>query len=198
MTDIVLASASSARRALLRSAGLSFRADVAAVDEAEVKAGYRREGRNVADLALALAELKALRVSGRYPEALVIGADQILVCGDVWFDKPPDLDHARAQLIALRGRTHSLVTAVVTVRDGIRLWHCLETPRLTMRDFSDDFLDRYLNLTGEDVLVSVGAYRLEGIGIQLFTKLEGDYFSILGLPLIPLLSHLRIQDRLLQ
>ena len=196
MTDIVLASSSSTRRALLRDAGVDFHADAAAIDETEVKVGYRREGRKVVDLAMALAELKALRISGRYPEALVIGADQILVCGDVWFDKPPDLDHARAQLMTLRGKTHSLVTAVVTVRGGVRLWHCLEVPQLTMRDFSSHFLDRYLNLTGEDALESVGGYRLEGMGIQLFAKIEGDYFSILGLPLLPLLDHLRTQDRL--
>lgn len=193
MTDIVLASASSTRLALLRNAGLDVRVDPAAIDEAEVKAGYRHEGRQAMDLAVALAELKALRISSRYPNALVIGADQLLVCGDVWFDKPPDLDHAKAQLTALRGKTHMLVTAVVTVRGGLRLWHRLEVPRLTMRDFSDAFLEHYLRSTGNDILSSVGAYQLEGLGVQLFTGIEGDYFSILGLPLLPLLEHLRLQ-----
>lgn len=198
MTDIVLASASVIRQALLSSAGLHVRVDPAAIDEAEVKAGYRRDGRQATDLALALAELKALRVSSRYPDALVIAADQLLVCGDIWFDKPPDFDHARAQLMALRGRTHVLVTAVLTVRDGLRLWHHIEMPRLTMRDFSDAFLEEYLSSTGDDVLSSVGAYQLEGQGIQLFSDIEGDYFSILGLPLLPLLQHLRLQGTVLR
>lgn len=194
--SIILASASPARHALLRAAGVAFEVEPAAIDEGEIKTGYRRENRKVMDLAIALAELKALRISARHPEALVIGADQILVCGDVWFDKPPDLDHARAQLSALRGKMHELVTAVVTMQDGARLWHLVQTPKMTMRNFSDDFIDRYLSDSAVEALESVGGYRLEGHGVQLFTRVEGDYFSVLGLPLLPLLEHLRLQGEL--
>jgi septum formation protein len=194
--SIILASASPARQALLRAAGVVFEVEPAAIDEEEIKTGYRRENRKVMDLAIALAELKAMRISARHPDALVIGADQILICGDVWFDKPPDLDHARAQLIALRGKTHELVTGVVTMRDGARLWHLVQTPKLTMRDFTEDFLDRYLHESAVEVLESVGAYRLEEHGVQLFSRVEGDYFSVLGLPLLPLLEHLRLQGEL--
>lgn len=175
---------------------MAFEVEPAAIDEGEIKTGYRRENRKVMDLAIALAELKALRISARHPEALVIGADQILVCGDVWFDKPPDLDHARAQLSALRGKMHELVTAVVTMQDGARLWHLVQTPKMTMRNFSDDFIDRYLSDSAVEALESVGGYRLEGHGVQLFTRVEGDYFSVLGLPLLPLLEHLRLQGEL--
>ena len=179
---------------ILSNVGVDFLTEAASIDEAEVKASYRRAGQTPSELALALAELKALRVSARYPDALVIGADQILVCGDVWFDKPPDLDHARAQLMALRGKTHQLVTAVVTMRDGIRLWHDIVISRLTMRVFSDSFLSSYIEKSGDEILDSVGSYKIEGFGAQLFSKIEGDYFSIIGLPLFSLLDHLRQQD----
>ena len=123
--------------------------------------------------------------------AAVIGADQVLVCDGRWFDKPPDLASARAQLRSLRGRTHTLMTAVVCVRDGTELWRCLARPALTMRQFSDGFLDAYLSLEGKAILSSVGAYRFEGPGIQLFDRIEGDHAAILGLPLLPLLGALR-------
>jgi septum formation protein len=118
----------------------------------------------------------------------------MLVCGDVWFDKPPDLDHARAQLMALRSRTHELVTAVVVFRNGEVLWHHVARARLTMRNFSDAFLDDYLSAAGDSVLASVGAYQLEKLGAHLFARIEGDYFTILGLPLLPLLEFLRVQE----
>ena len=190
---LVLASASTARAAILEHAGFEVTRVPAAVDEAEVKEAFRREGRPAADCAVALATAKAERISRRHRGAFVIGADQMLVCGDVWFDKPPDLDHARAQLIALRGHTHELVSAVVVFRDGEDLWHYLDRARLTMRPFSDAVLDEYLAAAGESVLGSVGAYQLEGLGVHLFSRIEGDYFSILGLPLLPLLDFLRAQ-----
>jgi len=188
---LVLASASPARAALLRGAGLAFEAIAASVDEAAIKEGARAEGIPPEDAAVMLAEAKAERVVRRAPDALVIGCDQLLVCGESWFDKPPDLGAARAQLLALRGRAHRLVTATVAWRGGARVWTDVSVPRLTMRDFSDEFLDAYLAVEGEAVLGSVGAYRLEGPGIHLFSRVEGEHSAVLGLPLLPLLRFLR-------
>lgn len=197
MAAVILASASAARQTMLRQAGLEVDVEPAAVDEAELKASFRAAGAAAGDVAEALAELKAQRISRRRTGALVVGADQMLACGSVWFDKPPDRDHARAQLTALRGRTHELVSSVVTVRDGGRLWHHTDRARLTMRDFTYAFLDAYLDRVGDAALASVGGYQLEGPGAQLFARVEGDYFTVLGLPLLPLLEHLRQQGLLL-
>jgi septum formation protein len=188
---LILASASAARLALLRGAGLAVEALPAHVDEAAIKAAARADGASPDETALLLAELKGARVARRHPEALVIAADQLLACGDEWFDKPPTRDAARAQLLALRGRTHTLVTSVLCQRGEARVWHHVARPNLTMRDFSDSFLDAYLAAEGDALTTCVGAYRLEGMGIQLFERIEGDYFSILGLPLLPLLGFLR-------
>lgn len=188
---VVLASASAARARLLTEAGVPVTVERASVDEEEIKQSFRAERRSVEDCAAALAEAKAMRVSLRRPGVLVIGADQMLVCDDAWFDKPEDLDDARAQLQALRGRRHELVTAVSVVRSGAELWHSVERARLAMRSFSDAFLDAYLAAIGERALATVGAYELEGLGAQLFSRIDGDYFSILGLPLLPLLDFLR-------
>lgn len=188
---LVLASQSAARRALLDAAGLRYQARPAAVDEAAVKESARAEGASAADAALLLAELKAARAVRDDPDALVIGADQLLVCEGRWFDKPPDLDGARAHLQALRGKAHELVTAVTCVRGGQVVWHHVATPRLHMRAFSDRFLDAYLAAEGSRVLGSVGAYRMEGPGVHLFDRIEGEHAAILGLPLLPLLGFLR-------
>ena len=188
---LVLASASAARLALLRGAGLAVEAQPAHIDEAEIKAAAQADGASPDEAALLLAELKAARIARREPDALVVAADQLLVCGDDWFDKPPTLDAARDQLRALRGRTHMLVTAVLCQRGEARIWHHVARPSLAMRDFSDGFLDAYLAAEGDALTASVGAYRLEGMGVQLFERIEGDYFSILGLPLLPLLGFLR-------
>ena len=143
-----------------------------------------------------LADMKAQRVSVRHRNAVVIGADQILVCEHEWFEKPADLPAARQQLTALRGRTHVLATAVLCFVGGQRVWQHLAQPRLGMRMFSDAFLDAYLGHEGDRVLTSVGGYRLEGMGIHLFERIEGDHSTILGLPLLPLLGFLR-QHRVL-
>jgi septum formation protein len=195
--DLVLASASPIRAQLLAAAGVDFRVEPAELDEGLLKQACRAEGRDAVSCALALAEAKARQVAERVGRAIVIGADQLLVCGEAWFDKPVDLRQARSQLEALRGRTHELVTAVCAVQDGSRLWHAVSSPRLTMRHFSDRFLDDYILAEGADLLELVGAYRLEGRGVHLFAQIEGDYLAILGLPVLELLNYLRTKGMIL-
>ncbi len=189
--QVVLASASRPRTALLTAAGIPHLIDPAQVDEADVKHAMLQEHAPPAAIAEVLAETKAHQVSLRHPGALVIGADQILACGGELFDKPADLDHARAHLLALRGRPHQLLAGICVVQDRRRIWHHNAVADLTMRDFSDTFLDEYLVATGADCCLSVGAYQLEGLGAQLFSRIQGDYFTVLGLPLLPLLDFLR-------
>ncbi len=187
---LILASASPSRRQMLHNAGLAFEVAPAGVDEDEVKRSLAAERAGGRDIATTLAELKAVAVSRRRPEALVIGADSTLACEGTLFDKPPTLAAARSQLQALRGRTHELVSAAVVARGGARIWQETRAGRLTMRPFSDAFLDAYLARTGEAICGSVGAYHLEGLGAHLFSRIDGDYFTILGLPLLPLLVFL--------
>ena len=189
--EVVLASASRARAQILRRTGVSCVLDAAAVDEEGIRRAMAADGAPVGAVAETLAELKAQRVSRHHPGALVIGADQMLECAGMWFEKPVDSDQARAQLVALRGRDHELVSCVCVVQDKQRLWHHLGRAKLTMRPFTDEFLDAYLAAVGPSALECVGSYRLEGRGAQLFSKIEGDYFTILGLPLLPLLEFLR-------
>jgi len=188
---VVLASASGARRQLLAAAGVEFAVLPARIDEEAVKASLKAERKSADEAATTLAELKALSVSARVPGALVIGADQMLSCNGQWFDKPPDRDHAFAQLRALAGKRHTLHAAVCLARDEAILMHRVERAHLAMRPLSDAFIGRYLDAAGDSVLDSVGAYQLEGLGAQLFERIDGDYFTILGLPLLPLLDILR-------
>jgi septum formation protein len=188
---LILASASASRAAMLRAAGLDFDIVPARVDEEEIKLALKADGANVRDTATALAELKAHRVSHGATQDFVIAADSMLDCGGRWYDKPADMQAAREQLQSLRGKTHDLVSAAVLARGGSVIWRHVDVAKLTMRNFSDSFLDAYLAQAGDAVLQSVGCYQLEGLGTQLFSRIQGDFFTILGLPLLPLLDILR-------
>ncbi len=188
---LVLASKSAGRRAMLEGAGVVFGVDAANVDEDAVKDALKAEGAPVERAAEALAELKARRVSARQPGAIVLGADSMLECEGRWFDKAPDMAAAREQLLALRGRTHSLVTSAVLVRDEQRIWHHTAVAHMTMRTFSDGFLDDYLRAIGDAALSSVGCYQVEGRGLQLFSAIKGDFYAIVGLPMVAVMEQLR-------
>jgi septum formation protein len=194
---LILASASPTRRQLLAAAGIEFALEPACLNEELIKQKFRNDRLGAAaDCALALAEAKARKVAAHRPDALVIGADQILDCEGEWFDKPADIGDVRTQLQSLRGLTHELITAACVVEDRARVWHTLSSAQLSMRRFSDAFLDWYVAAEGPAVLGSVGAYRLEGKGIQLFDEIKGDYFVILGLPLLELAHFLRKRQAL--
>jgi septum formation protein len=193
MTVLVLASASGTRAGLLRHCGVPFEVRPAHVDEDMVRESMLGDGAEARAVADALAELKALRVSSSDPDALVLGADQVLVCEGMVFSKAETMDTAREQLQRLRGRRHQLVTAAVLAKGAAPIWRHVDISTLWMRDVSDGFLESYLGTEGDALLGSVGCYRLEAMGSQLFERIEGDYFSILGLPLVPLLAALRQQ-----
>jgi septum formation protein len=187
MTRLILASASASRAGLLHGAGVAFEIMPARIDEDAVKTSLR----DAARVAETLAELKALRISASHPDALVLGADQVLAFGDELVSKSENLAEARALLRRLRGHEHHLIGAAVLAKAGTPVWRQVDRARLWMRDFSDAFLEDYLAREADAALACVGCYRLEGAGAQLFSRIEGDYFSILGLPLIPLLAALR-------
>jgi len=191
---LVLASQSKVRRALLEAAGIAVEVRPADLDERAVEADAPHLGPGA--VAALLAREKALSVAAALPGRLVVGADQTLALGDRRFTKPADRAAARAQLGTLSGRIHTLHAAVAVARDGDILFDHVDRARLTMRRLSDDFLDRYLDATGEAVTASVGGYQLERTGVQLFEKIEGDHFTILGLPLLPLLAFLRAHGSL--
>ena len=190
--SLTLASQSTARRAILQGAGVPFEAAVSGVDEDALKARLLEDGASACEIAEALAEAKAVRVSGARP-GLVLGADQTLEFDGRLFDKVETLEAARERLRLLRGATHRLHAALSVAQDGAVVWRDTVSATLAMRDFSEDFLRAYLAAEGDAALGSVGCYRLEGQGVQLFSAIEGDYFAILGLPLTNLLEFLRRQ-----
>ena len=196
---VVLASGSRFRRQMLESAGLTCIVDPARLDEPTARQQMTQETPDIspARIALRLAELKALDVSARHPAALVIGADQVLALDGHIFGKPATPAAARDQLLTLRGRTHTLPTAVVLAVQGAIVWRHVSIPELEMRFFSDTFLDAYLAAAGDIVTETVGGYALEGLGAQVFARIAGDYFTIIGLPLIPLLCELRLRGVLM-
>ncbi len=188
---LVLASRSKARRQLLTAAGVPVGVSPADIDERSLEAAASSSPPG--EIAALLARAKACAVAALCPGRLTLGADQTLALGTACFAKPADLAAARAQLCALRGRTHALYSAIAFVRDGKTLFEHVGIARLTMRAFSDRFLDRYLETVGAAATTSVGGYQIEGAGAQLFERIEGDYFTVLGLPLLPVLDFLRRQ-----
>jgi septum formation protein len=191
VSDIVLASGSATRQRLLANAGVAFRVEPADVDERALEAPLLARDATPAEIAAALAEAKALAVSRRHPQALVIGADQTLDCDGHRGTKSETLEDARAGLRRLAGRAHHLHSALAVARDGTIVWRTTESPRLVMRPLTDAEIDAYLARVSPDVLKSVGVYQIEGEGIRLFEKIEGDYTAVQGLPLLPLLKFLR-------
>ncbi|MYZ46824.1 Maf family protein [Propylenella binzhouense] len=192
----ILASSSATRAKLLANAGILFDVRPAGIDERAAERPLRDAGAPPEDLAMALALAKAQMVSERFPGDLVIGADQTLDLEGELLTKPEDMDAARRQLLRLAGRTHRLHAAVACARNGEIVWSHSETAILTMRNFGPAFVGRYLAAVGRPALESVGAYQIEGMGIQLFSRIEGDFFAILGLPLLPLLDFLRSEGLL--
>ena len=193
---LILASGSAARARIMRAAGLSFESLPVAVDEESIREAMEAESAPPRDVADALAALKAMRGSTRIPQAMVIGADQILVCDGRIFGKPADMATAKAQLMALRGKTHELISAAAAASNSAVVWRHVTTARMTMRPFSEAFVDDYLERCGDGILGSVGAYHYEGLGAQLFARVSGDYFTIMGLPLLELMGWLRARGAL--
>jgi len=193
---VVLASGSQTRADMLRAAGLPVEIQRPSVDEAEFKRSLRAEGASAAEVATFLAEMKANTVSRARPEALVIGADQMLDLEGSWFDKPEDRAGAAEHLRKLSGKRHTLISSVVVSAGGTRIWHHVATASLLVRPLSEDFIKAYLDTIGDRALDSVGAYQLESVGAQLFTSVEGDFFTVLGLPLLPLLDFMRTHGAL--
>lgn len=191
--SLILASASATRANLLRCAGIPFETRPAHIDEDTIKDSMLADGADARAIADALAEAKALRISLSCPGELILGADQVLDFDSELISKSPDLEAAAILLRRLRGKAHKIVTAAVLARDGVPIWRHLTVATMTMRDFSEAFLADYLADEGEGVLASVGCFQIERRGLQLFSRIDGDYYSILGLPMIPLLTALRTQ-----
>jgi septum formation protein len=195
-TPIILASSSATRAAMLRNAGVSFDVEAARIDEQSLKQAFLAEGSSPREVADWLAELKAVRVSARNADRLVLGADQVLASEGTILSKADGPADAARILRGLRGRTHTLISAVVACENGRPVWRHVAEARMTMRDFTESFLDAYIETEGEAITGSVGCYQIEGKGVQLFSRIEGDYFTVLGLPLVPTLAFLREREKL--
>ncbi|GAA6209708.1 Maf family protein [Cognatishimia sp. WU-CL00825] len=193
---ILLASGSEIRAQLLKNAGVPFQVMTAPVDEEMIRQSLQAEGARPRDIADCLAEAKAKRVSAKRPDALVIGCDQVLDCDGTVFSKPKDKEHARQQLLQLRHKRHTLLSAAVIYEAGKPVWRHVGIVRLLMRDFSDDFLDDYLDRNWEKIRHCVGGYMLEEEGVRLFTRVDGDYFTVLGMPLLEILAYLTLRGDL--
>ena len=191
--SFILASSSAVRRRLLERARVPFQAVASNVDEAPIKADCKEQKLGPAETTMALARAKANDVSKDHPDDLVLGADQVLTCGKEWFDKPVGREGVRAHLMQLSGRAHELVNASVVVQGGMVVWEHQDAITMVMRPLSEVFIEAYINEAGDAASESVGGYQLEGMGAQLFDRTDGDFFSILGLPLLPLLTFLRVR-----
>ena len=189
---LILASKSAARQALLNQAGIAFEVAVAAIDEPAIRAAAEAEGASADDIAVLLAEMKGERIAANHPEAMIIASDQLLVCDGRLFGKPRNLEEAKAQLAALSGKRHQLVTAVILFDKSKRIWHHIARPEITFHDLDEALISDYLAFFGDEALHSPGSYFLEGPGIHLFSDIFGDYYAILGLPMMALLPQLKL------
>jgi septum formation protein len=197
MTSVILASGSEIRARLLCGAGVPFEVEIAKVDETAILASLKAEKAQPKDIVDVLAEYKAQRIARKHPDDLVIGCDQILVCDNRIYQKAKTSDEVRKTLALLRGRPHQLLSAAVIFENGQPVWRHLGRAQLIMREFSDDFLDQYIAKAGNGILNSVGCYKLEETGAQLFSHIQGDYFTILGIPLLEVLGFLRTRGVLM-
>lgn len=188
---LILASKSTSRARLLTQAGISHSLCASGVDESIIKKDYGQNKKSAAQTALALATEKAKAVAQKFPQAYVLGADQMVECEGRWIDKAESMEEARDQLLFLRGKSHTLPTSAVIIHQDQVVWHHTAIPHLTMRSYSTDFVDNYLRKMDSDVLTAVGCYQIEKLGAQLFEQIKGDIFTIMGLPLLPLLEYLR-------
>jgi len=188
---IVLASQSMARQNMLRQAGVEFEVKPARIDEEAIIKSLLTDGATTNDIVDALAEYKALRVAGSNPDGLIIGSDQILVCEKKIYSKAQNMEQAKTTLKELRGKSHQLLSAAVIFEDGKPVWRTVSRAQLFMRNYSDEYLDDYLEYCGSDILSSVGCYFLEDKGVNLFSRIQGDYFTVLGFPLLDVLEFLR-------
>ena len=188
---IVLASESKTRQSILRQAGVEFDVKPARIDEEAIIKSLLNDGATTNDIVDALAEYKALRVAGSHPDGLIIGSDQILVCGKKIYSKAQNMEQAKTTLKELRGKSHQLLSAAVIFEDGKPVWRTVSRAQLFMRNYSDEYLDDYLDYCGSDILSSVGCYFLEDKGVNLFSRIQGDYFTVLGFPLLDVLEFLR-------